>query len=244
MICKTVCLEVPKDFPGVEFDNFFISVRNLIENPSQNEIWAEFSRATNLVAWRYRAFTEYCEKYKSSWATYGQNAGFEALYQRQHALFVLCACGVSAIESTCYACLALGAAVPSVRLAFEEKNRKHHADPGKLASHFEKTAPEHPQATILIASLRKLDKSGIWQDLKDFRNAQTHRTSLPWINYGTCSLGGEAPPPPRLKEFEFAQTWSHPGIARDNDYLDDLAGFISKSIQEILLAGTALARGY
>ena len=108
--------------PSAEFEEFWTSAREILPNPSETR--KEFNGASNLIAWRFRGCVEYHQAYLESWLRVGVAASFEEQYARERSLFGMFVCGVSTVESVCYACYALASGVPTLMLPFDERSRR------------------------------------------------------------------------------------------------------------------------
>jgi hypothetical protein len=223
-------LDLPDLFPLQEFEQYHFAAREVLPRPSDYR--TEFGRASNVTAWRFRACVEHKTTLCASWAAEGPHS-FEALYFQERNLFEMFACGVSTIESVCYACYALLSFVePS--LPFDEPARRAWTSPGKVVSLLGRTRPQ----SALTAALQEVIASREWRVWRRYRNAMSHRGSVPRIIRG---LVGGSPPPPLI--FQFAPTSSTDALEGNEEVLTHHLLWLAASTRKLFVAGAALARG-
>jgi hypothetical protein len=221
----TVQLEMPETFPNLEFDVFVAVGRTLLE--SKSPLRREFDPATNLIAWRYRACSEFLEMYLHS-----SEATFDDIYHQERNFFGMLYSGESCIEATCYAAYALIAHPAALGLPFSTREQNF-----RLLE-FLKTLKDRSAVSNLAMALERLLNSDEWKTWSALRNRVTHRTNLPQIIRGR--IGGDAAVTPR-QPLEFAGTSSTPNLSDTScDLRDGLFAFITESLRSLLIATVAL----
>jgi len=225
-------LDMPDLFPLAEFESFWNSARQVLPHPTEER--SEFNGASNLIGWRFRNCIEYHEDFLRSWSEFGVGASFEQQYTRERALFGMFLSGVSAIESICYACFAIGAELDGLRFPFDERSRKG-VTPTGLRKHLEKARPSASLTTSLVQVLDSQE----WELWNDYRNTMAHRSSVPRIIY---AIGGPGTLPP-AKILEYARTWSTDALSGDENTLFMLVSWLAEAAKTLLKAGEDLARG-
>lgn len=140
-------------------------------------------------------------------------------------------CGVSTIESACYACYAL-ASYPSVlNLPFDEKLRLKFSGPYTLRDKLLKNKPDHQLTEVLKSGL----ESPEWKVYNTYRNTMTHRSNIHRISHGAI---GSVPPPEKI--LQFADTWSTRGMHAGEDEFEKLFEWLPLFLKDILRGGKAL----
>lgn len=231
--CYEYCLVMPDDFPVDALTAFMASARSVLLAPEMSPVWVEFTGASNLVGWRFRAASEYWETYKNSVVNIGNGGGHEQLYRRERALFGMFTAGVSCIESTTYAMAALAShsAVLSIPFGLSQQRA---CNPRNLVDWLVPYSP----ATALRAALTSLLGSEEWKLWVDLRNWMTHRSNLPPITF--ASIGG---PLPVVKPLTFAATSSTPSVDADFADFDKLHSWLARSLETLLSTGKLMADG-
>ena len=223
-------LDLPIEFPTVEYAAFMEAARSVLLPPAEGEYWKEFGGASNLIGWRYRSSYEYMRYYVDSWQEKGSNISFEEIYMRDRALFGMFTSGVSCIDCTSYALLALASHPSIISLAYGDKERRR-CSPKSL----QKKLQPHPLAQPLVDILTKLNNSDEWRLWVDLRNRLTHRSNLPRITQ--AAMGGTLPP---AKSVHFAATSSTPHIEANEELLLSLFSWLSISLKGLLNGGYQL----
>lgn len=227
--CDVLQLEMPKSFPLAEFETFVDTLRRVTDPYSDAR--KESNGALNLIGWRFRAFCEYKDSYLDSWHRIGANASFEELYLREKAFFGMFVCGVSTIESACYACYALASDPSLLNLSFDERIRRHKSKPRNLLKKLDKVQPDHQLTRALQWGLGSAE----WEVYRTYRNTMTHRSNIPRIIHGAI---GSAPPPEKI--MQFADTWRTKGMHAGEDEFEKLFEWLTFFLRDILLGGEAL----
>ena len=231
LFSQVLQLDIPELFPLAEFEQFWTSAREILPNPSETR--KEFNGASNLIAWRFRGCVEYHQAHLESWLRVGVAASFEEQYARERSLFGMFVCGVSTVESVCYACYALASGVPTLMLPFDERSRRI-ATPKRLYEQLE----EKSSGSSLTAALRTILGSDQWTLWNGYRNTMAHRSSVPRIIFG--ALGGTLPP---AKLLEYAETWSTDALSGDEETFSNMITWLAEATKQLLNGGIALARG-
>lgn len=221
---------MPSLFPLKAFEDFVNSVRVVILPSS--EARREFSGASNLIGWRFRACVEDKEDYMASWRKYGADVSFDSIYIRERLLFAIFVSGLSCIEATIYACYAVASDPNVFGLPFDEKIRQFGSGPKQLKEKLQTINP----SIVLISVLEELVASDQYILWKNFRNTMTHRRNLPRIVYG--AVGSPLPPENPL---EFAATWSTKALSGDEATFNEMLFWLAGSIERLLRAGAQLA---
>lgn len=221
-------LDLPAEFPLTECEAFCRAVRSRVDTKS--DAWREFGGASNLVAWRFRACVEYREQYLQSWRTRPM-AGFEELYARERAFVAMFVSGVSAIESTVYACYAAGSHPAVIGLPFDEKIRRSRSGP----AHFKNALEGLQSGALMVATLETMLASDEWRIWKSYRNTMAHRSNIHRIVYASI---GSTPPPERI--MQFAGNWSHDPMDGDEGAFIALGTWLRSTIKVLLIAGEVL----
>ena len=140
-------------------------------------------------------------------------------------------CGVSTIESACYACYAL-ASYPSVlNLPFDEKLRLKFSGPYTLRDKLFKNKSDHQLTEVLKLGL----ESPEWNVYHSYRNTMTHRSNIHRISHMAI---GSVPPPEKI--LQFADTWSTKGMHAGEAEFEKLLEWLTLFLREILRGGEAL----
>ena len=222
-------LDLPDEFPTQEYAAFMEAARSVLLTV-KDEHWKEFGGASNLIGWRYRSSYEYMRYYVDSWQEKGPNISFEEIYMRDRAFFGMFTSGVSCIDSTSYALLALASHPSIIDLAYGDKERRG-CNPKSLQNKLE----SHPSARPLTDTLTELNNSDEWRLWVDLRNRLTHRSNLPRIIQGAMGA-----PPPSAKGLHFAATSSTPHIETDEGHLISLFTWLSNALKGLLKGGCQL----
>jgi len=222
-------LEMPKSFPLAEFERFVNTVRRVTDPYSGAR--KESNGALNLIGWRFRAFSEYKDSYLDSWHRSGANASFEELYSREKAFFGMFVCGVSTIESACYACYALASDPSVLNLPFDESIRRNKSKPRDLLQKLSKVQPNQQLTRVLQSGLGSAE----WEVYRTYRNTMTHRSDIPRIIHAAI---GSAPPPAKI--MQFADTWSTRGMHAGEDEFEKLFEWLTLFLRDILREGETL----
>lgn len=226
--CEVLKLQMPDTFPLVEYEGYVAAVRSNVE--PESDARKEFNGASNLIGWRYRACTEHKEQYLRSWRRYGSNVSFEELYEREKNFFGMFVCGISCIESACYACYAVASYPKLLNLPFDENIRRKNA-PRHLYSKLSQVLPGHTLTNVLKAGLNSEE----WGVLTSYRNTMTHRSNIPRIIFGAV---GSAPPPEKI--MQFAETWSTKAMGANEKEFEGLFMWINEFLRNVLRGGTEL----
>lgn len=227
-----LCLDMPADFPDMEFGQFMGVARCVLLAPTPHPMWIEFAGASNLIGWRFRASMEEWQLYRTSLVSI-PNPNHEELFRRERALFTMFTSGVSSLESTIYSIAALMSHPNTFAIAFGPREQRA-CGPRRL---LEWLTP-HPRAAILCGILTRLLASNEWSLWVDLRNRMTHRTNLPRIIHG--SVGA---PAPVTNPILFAATSSTPPIDADTSDFDALQGWLAAAIRELLVEAGEVANG-
>lgn len=231
MFSNVLQLEMPQSFPLAEYEAFVNAVRRVTN--AYSDARKEFNGASNLIGWRFRACCESKYAYLDSWQKIGANAPFEELYSREKAFFGMFVCGVSAIESACYACYALASDFSVLNLPFGENIRRNNTSPWNLLERLRKVQPGHELTKTMESGL----VSAEWEVYRSYRNTMTHRSNIPRITYGAV---GSMPPPEKI--MQFADTWSTKGMHAGEEEFDRLFEWLALFLKDILRGGVALAQ--
>ena len=223
-------ISLPEDFPDKQFSYFMESSKSVLLSNSDNS-WKEFAGASNLIGWRFRTCYEDMDSYIQSWEEQGENVSFEELYMRERFLFGMFSCGVSCIESTCYAVFALASHHSIYNLPFGE-NEQRRCNPKSL----EEALKRFDTAETIVDELNSMLRSNEWKLWVNLRNRMTHRSNIPRITRG--AVGGSPPP---AKALQFAATSSTPEIEADKDHLVNLFKWLSQSLSKLLAGGVIIA---
>jgi hypothetical protein len=231
MFSTILQLELPAEFPLVEFESFVTSVRNATS--SESVARCEFNGASNLIGWRFRACVEYRLSYLASWKALGGSAGFEDIYARERDMYGMFACGLSTLESVTYACFAVASDTSVLSLPFSEKIRRNRSGPKYLAE----SLAGQTCGGRLHAALQTMLASDEWELWTDYRNTMSHRSNIPRILYASA---GSAPPPSKI--MQFSESWSHGPLDGDEVAFDSLGAWLTSTVRELLIGGEQLAR--
>lgn len=232
--CVELCLDLPDDFPSIEFIEFMAEARRvLIPGGNTSSAWKEFGGASNLIAWRYRASFDAWHEHRTSVETHGGGRNHEDVYEQELSLFLMFAAGVSCIESMTYALAAAASDQNVCGIAFTDKEQRV-CSPSRLRIWL---AP-YPKATELVKTLNDLMVAPEWSIWVDLRNRMTHRSNLPRRIYG--SVGA---PLPKVNPLNYASTSSTPEVDADFADWDALHHWLAQRLKSLLLSGTALIRG-
>jgi hypothetical protein len=229
--CDSLQLEMPDLFPVAAFEQFMTAGRSLIPAAAPMPVeLEEFLRASNLIGWRFRACNEYHGLLLESWKSKGAAVSLEEVYRRQHWLFGMFVCGVSAVESTCYACFAASAAHLSYRLTFNE-----HARRDMTPKKFAKQLAKYQQANKFVNLLNMILDSEQWRLWGTYRNMMTHRSpALPIIR---GALGGGLPP---SRILDYPKTWSTPELNGDLAEHTGKITWLAGTLEQLLSGAVAM----
>ena len=225
-------LELPNDFPTIDYAGFMSAARAVLLS-NNTDAWKEFAGASNLIGWRFRASFEDMDIYIKSWQQCGADASFEELYLRERALYGMFSCGVSCIESACYASYALASHSAVLGVTFGEPEQRR-CNPSQLKN----ALGSNSRAQPLVSALANLTSSGEWSLWVNLRNRMTHRSNLPRIIQGAV---GSVPPSARA--LQFAATSSTPAFEADEGHLRALFSWLATSLSQVLSGGKHLAIG-
>lgn len=232
--CTELCLELPDEFPVVEFTAFMAEARRvLIPGGSASAVWKEFGGASNLVGWRYRASFDAWHQYRSAVKASGGGRNHEEAYEQERALFLMFSAGVSCIESTAYALAAAASDANVCGIAFTGKEQRA-CTPTRLHTWLR----PYPAAADLVAVLHALTEAPEWKLWVDLRNRMTHRSNLPRMSF--ASVGA---PLPRVNPLNYAPTSSTPAVDTDIPDWDELHQWLAQQVRKLLLSGIALLHG-
>jgi hypothetical protein len=223
-------LQLPDEFPLVEFEAFVGAVRTVTD--SKSEARREFGGASNLIGWRFRACVQYRELYLGSWRQRGAAVGFEELFARERDFFGMFVCGVSTIESIVYACYAVASDPNVLGLAFDERIRRSRSGP----RHLKEALDGKPRAQELLGVLDVMLLSPEWRIWTSYRNTMTHRSNIHRIIY--AALGSPLPP---ARIMQFAGSWSHDPMDGDERAFLALAEWLARTCRDLLNAGEQFA---
>jgi hypothetical protein len=223
-------LDMPDEFPLVEFEAFVNAVRT-VAGP-KSEARGEFGGASNLIGWRFRASVEYREMYLDSWRQHGAAVGFEELYARERNFFGMFVSGVSTIECIAYACYATASDPSVLGLPFDERIRRSRSGPRHLLHALEGKS----RAAELVHALTVMLASAEWRIWTNYRNTMAHRSNIHRIIYAAV---GSALPPSRI--MQFAGNWSHDPMDGDEAAFLALAAWLARTCQDLLKSGQQLA---
>ena len=229
---KVLQLDMPDEFPLVEFEAFVEAVRAVVKPKSVAQ--SEFGGASNLIGWRFRASVEYRELYLDSWRSRGANVSFEELYTRERHFFGMFVSGVSTLESIAYACFAAASHPNVLGLTFNEKIRRHGSGPKHLLTVLA-GCPRGDELTRVLTSMLASDEWRIWTG---YRNTMAHRSNIHRIVYASV---GSALPPARI--MQYAGSWSHDPLDGDEGAFVALSSWLARTCRDLLSAGRTLAAG-
>lgn len=230
---KEFQIELPDEFPAVEYHDYWEAASAVLHDPHKGAAWAEFAGASNLIGWRFRSCFEAMSWYLDSWHARGYDAKHEEIYQREARLFTMFTSGVSSLESTVYSLYAVASHPKVLGVAFGVDEQRH-AGVKTLQSALGNAAQAQPLASGLSVILGAPE----WERWVEFRNRMTHRSNLPRIIKASV---GSAPPPG--KTLDFAATSSTAAFSGDEHDLVSLYDWLAAKLRELVVAGTALAKG-
>ena len=222
-------IDLPDAFPAEEYSEFMTAARRVLL-PGKTDPWKEFGGATNLIAWRFRSCHEYLGAYAESWNKFRADVSFDEIYQRERALFGMFTCGVSCVESACYAFYALASHPSALGIRF---GRIERYDSGPKA--LQTAIISYPRAKALVSALDKLMNADEWTEWTKLRNRMFHRSNLPRVIQG--NVGG---PAPAAKALQFAATSSTSALDADVSHLYDLFKWLSDSLKCLLTGASKL----
>jgi hypothetical protein len=231
--CAELCLELPDDFPAIEFIEFMAEARRvLIPGGNTSPAWKEFGGATNLIGWRYRTSFDAWREHRAAVEAHPGGRNHEDIYAQERSLFIMFTAGVSCIESTTYA-LAAAASDPLIcGIAFREREQRA-CSPSRLSTWL---APHH-KAAELVAVLNSLVSAPEWELWVDLRNRMTHRSNLPRRHF--LSVGA---PAPKVNPLNYASTSSSPEVDAGLGDWDELHRWMAQKLKELLVSGAGLLR--
>lgn len=202
---------VPPSFPSAAYEDYRdVATRIILE--ASDEIWIEFQSACEGVAWRYRAFCEYADNYKSQ---YEKISDIENIYLTDKFLFGLFINAVSTVECLSYSVWSLLSAPMVLSVSFTSREKRG-CNPASLC----KLLQTIEGAGSLHAAVEELDQSTTWQLCTSLRNRMTHRSKMPRIT--SIGLG---PPSTSL-----AETTSTEQVKVDADFVNQLIAWLSDTI--------------
>lgn len=232
--CAELCLELPDDFPVVEFTEFMAEARRvLIPGGNTSPAWKEFGGASNLIGWRYRASFDAWREHRASVEAHAGGRNHEDVYMQERSLFFMFAAGVSCVESTTYALAAAASHSTVCGIAFSDKEQRA-CTPSRLARWLE----PYPKAVALATTLKELVAAPEWELWVELRNRMTHRSNLPRRHF--ASVGA---PAPQVNPLNFAPTSSTPEVDAGLTDWDALHAWLAQQLRRLLLSGMALLRG-
>jgi hypothetical protein len=158
----------------------------------------------------------------------------EVLYLEEKDLFGVFVCGVSYMESLCYATYVVATVkLPSVLRFACERERRDLSHPNK----FRDRINSESKAKRLFDALDQLDASPEWRMWRDYRNTHAHRTAPPRLVRATV---GDVTA--QANVLQFPTTWSTPALAADAAHFDRLLAALARHAEAVMTAGTALAQ--
>jgi hypothetical protein len=225
-------LDLPSNFPFTEMEAFKVAADSILRPETSVEAWQEYAGATNLIGWRFRNCHEDMERWVGSLNTHGENGDFEEEYLRDRALFGFFTAGLSCIESTCYALLALVNHLTLLNLP-PQKMDKWRLYPQDV----EKYLLERPETGALKTKLKELTVSDEYERLKQVRDRVTHRSNLP--RNQTLGISNNA-------HQVFAKTISTKLYGEETEltinelFLKDMLAWLAESVRALLVEGARL----
>lgn len=231
MFCDKLQLELPDAFPCLAYEAFLDASRAILL-PCKGNPWREFAGASNLIAWRFRASSEYLNAYLCSWEELGTNISFEELYSRERNMFGMFVSGASCVESLTYAVGALASHPRVLSLPFGEREQRT-CTPKALRDRLKN---DH-RAAAMVEALDELLNSQGWKLWMQLRNRMTHRSNLPRRHY--ASTGPE--PVLRDNPQHFAATASTPDIPGDTAWFRAQFVWLGHCVELLLNGGRNLA---
>jgi hypothetical protein len=225
-------LDLPDTFPNSEYEEFRDASRAVLL-PDKGAPWKEFAGASNLIGWRFRACSEYCQNYVASWREFGTDVTFEELYSRERSMFGMFVSGVSCIESITYAVAALASHPQKLALPFGDLEQRQ-CNPRRLKDRLD----AHAAAAPIIEALDRLLGSTEWRLWLGLRNRMTHRSNVPRRHYASV---GSTPLPEN--PVHFGSTSSTPDFVGDEVWFENQLSWFIGTVKDYLHQGKRFARG-
>ena len=226
---QDLCINMPPDFPAGEFSEFLDKARKaLIEADGTILRWKEFGLASNIIAWRYRTAHEELEFLRGRYSTTTGPIDHEDLYERERALFMLFAGGVSCIEACIYAIAAYCSNVAGFQFGPQEQRT---CDAKKLR----KWIAPFLTMKALSNAIKDIDESVEWKLWRSVRNRLSHRGNLPGILH--AAMGGALP---AVNPILFDETTSTDAIDMDVQDLNAHFKWITNTLSCLIRETVAL----
>jgi hypothetical protein len=211
--------EVPDDFPVQPYID--IHQRAVVAQGDTDER-SEFVGAWTAVAYRYTACTEHDAKYTESVRRAGQTPGFPDRYTQDQELFGFFVTGLSAVESLCYGCYALGYFLNPTDFPFTTNDDRRGVTPSTTMQAFTRVFPRERIGVILQTMLKDAE----YKTWAMIRNILAHRTSP-----GRLISAGSGPT---------TVEWKTSSISLDQMTTASRRAWLIKTMEAILIAAKAL----
>ncbi|WP_156116671.1 hypothetical protein [Massilia sp. 9096] len=173
-------LNLPENFPHLEFDSVNAKMANYAQNPSSN--WFMFAAAWNATG--YRAIATHKSSARFDELLANSAASLELRFLQDHEMFSFFTAALSAIECAFFATYAcVSQAFPSDYPIALDKDLR--VTPEKI---FAKMKAKHG-STAIVNAMKDILSDPQYAELSNFRNYLAHRGILPRKQYAATGPG-------------------------------------------------------
>jgi hypothetical protein len=167
-------LDVPSDFPGIDFETIEARVQSRLAG--QRHL-GRFAGAWSAVCYRFLAMAEYDQRFTQGIIKNGPGPIPRLRFEQERDLFGFFSTGCSVIDSFSFGMFAIGAMLMPAAFLLETERDERRVDPdycfGKYSNAF--------SADPILAALQLIGKNGDrdWANISKVRNILTHRVAPP-----------------------------------------------------------------
>lgn len=225
-------LDVPPEFPILEYADYRARGKEVIGN--NEEAQTEFLRGTKATVYRFLAFKELLANMEENWEALELYPGHREIFEQERDLLCLFVFGVSAIESAYYSLYILATqANPNVLDFNNLEERKKGSDPARIKSRIKSALGDTP----LVASIKSVERSRIWQEWNKYRNQMFHSVAAPRVHRLSFSRN-----PPKTDILDYGATWCTPELLKNTGSFREYLPWLACKLARLMGDGAKVER--
>ena len=219
-------LDVPSDFPGIDFESIEVRVQSRLAG--QRHL-GRFAGAWSGVCYKFLAMAEYDERFTQEIIKNGSAPAPRLRYEQERDLFGFFSAGYSVIDSFSFGMFAIGAMLTPVAFSLHTEKDERRVNPDSCFEKYSNTFSGDP----ILTALQLIGKSGDqdWANFSNIRNILTHRAAPP----RSFQVGDPTQPDARM---------IGPNIALDGRTTSSRRAQIARLLSKLLVASDAFVHAH
>ena len=170
MKLDTIGIDIGAGFPVEAYHRIHAVV---VAKHTGHANYDHYAGASNAVAYRFKAATEYAEEFAESLKRYGSSPAPQDRYQQEKLLFGFFSSGFSALESVFFELFVLGAYVAPEAFPLDTPKDRQQVTPKRTVDRFREVFPNDP----IIEAFDGVFEDAGFQGFREVRNILTHRAA-------------------------------------------------------------------